>query len=101
MLDLFRRNFVKVEVIDSSALSTQHGTAFVRAEDGTVQKLGIAVDRPELLADAGPEVVEQMFEQLGRQGYIPQSLEIATLGNHSTHEAPPAARVLEKLTFGI
>lgn len=101
MLGLFRAATTRVEVIDTDTPTTQHGTAFVRDPAGKVRKLGLSFDRPEVAADATPEVIMNIFEQLGRQGFIPQSLEIATLGTHSSHDAPHSARVLEKLQFDV
>lgn len=99
MFDLIRRAFVKLEVIASGTPTTQHGIAMVRAPSGEVQQLGIAVDRPEVLADADQDTIVDMFEQLGRQGYIPRSIEIATPVGRKSFEAPAAARVLENLQF--
>jgi hypothetical protein len=101
MWSLFRAPKTRVEVIDTDTPTTQHGTAFVRDASGKLLKLGLSFDRPEVLADASDETIMDVFEQLGRQGYIPQSLEIATLGTHSSHDAPHAARVLEKLQFDV
>lgn len=99
MFDLFRKAKTRVSVINDSTPTTQHGTAFVRNSSGQVQKLGINFDRPEVLAEADAETIADVFEQLGRQGYIPQSLEVATLGNRQTFEAPKGARELERLLF--
>lgn len=99
MFELFRKAKTRVSVINDDTPTTQHGTAFVRNTQGELQKLGINFDRPEVLAEADAETIADVFDQLGRQGYIPQSLEIATLGNRNTFEAPKAARQLEQLLF--
>lgn len=101
MFSLFRAARTKVEVIKTDTPTTQHGTVFVRDSMGELKKMGLSADRPEVLADADAETIMDIFEQLGRQGYIPHSLEIATLGTHSSHDAPHSARVLEKLQFNV
>jgi hypothetical protein len=85
MLKLLFGRSVRVTVLTGSSMETQHGVALVRSDQG-LTSVGIAVDRPEVLEELTPEAVADMFEQIGNQGYIPQSIEIATRGNRKHFE---------------
>lgn len=85
MLNLLFGRKVRVTLLSGSSLETQHGVALVRNDQG-LTTVGFAVDRPEVLDELTPEAVADMFEQIGDQGYIPQSLEIATHGTRKTFE---------------
>lgn len=94
MLSLFQRQSTKVEV--NTSVGDHHGLLVARDTQGVLQELSFHADRPELLRDPDQKTLDNIFEQFGRQGYIPHYLEIKGV----RHEAPKAARQLEELLFG-
>lgn len=85
MLRLLFSRKVRVTLLAGSTMETQHGVAKVRSDQGLTE-VGFAVDRPEVLEELTPEAVADMFEQIGNQGYIPQSIEIASRGGRKIFE---------------
>jgi hypothetical protein len=99
MFDLFKKQSTRVILNDDGMPNDQHGIVVARNPKGEVVELGFRVDRPEVLIAGDRSVIENVFEQLGRQGYIPRRMEVACLGHRASYDAPKAAQKLESLQF--
>lgn len=99
MFDLFKKQHARVELNNDSAIATQHGVVIARNPEGQLVELGFHVDRPEVLIAGDQETITDVFEQFGKQGYIPHRMFINVLGKSAHYEAPKAAKVLEALQF--